>query len=213
MKRLNILISVVLLIIVAISCSNDDENVSINANSKEINDVVCCFDLSKHLDEISSLDSLESINIPVEVISSGNVNKIRSTRAGEITPAIGTITNLGNQKTLFKYGEGENLVPKYYCGTSAYSLTISTIYKVSVRYELNENYEIKGLKGEKSGWNGSYTNCKQEKWQGKKGDTDYTEFYTYVYDIKSSINGYSAGEHCWVPLNVNDVRIYTRIYQ
>lgn len=213
MKRLNIFISFILLIAGATSCSNDEEYVSVNANSKKINEVVYCFDLSKHLDEISSLDSLESINIPIEVIGSKNENKIASTRAGEITPIVGTITNLGNQKTLFKYGVGENLVPSYYCGPNYNYMTISTVYQISVRYDLNDNYEVKGFIGEKSGWDNTYYNNSQNRWQGKRGDTNYTELYTYVYDIKSTLQGYSAGEHCWVPVNVNDVRIYAKILQ
>lgn len=44
-------------------------------------------------------------------------------------------------------------------------------------------------------------------------NTNYTELFTFIYDIKSTFQGYSAGEHCRVPLNVNDVRIYARILQ
>lgn len=211
MKKLNIFISFVLLIAVATSCSNDEEYVTVNTNKNK--DLVYRFDLTKYLDEISSLDSLESINIPIEVIESEKENKIPTTRAGEITPVVGTITNLGNKKTLFKYGVGENLVPSYYCGSNVYHMTISTVYKVSVRYDLNDNYDVKGIIGEKSGWNGKYIDNPQIRWQGKDGDTNYTELFTFIYDIKSTLQGYSAGEHCWVPLNVNDVRIYARILQ
>lgn len=125
MKKPNILISLILFIAVATSCSNDEEYVCDNAHSKKVvNDVVYCFDLSKHLDEISSLDSLESINIPIEVIENENTNKIPYTRSGEIIPVVGKITNLGNKKTLYKYGVGENLVPSYYCGSNMNYATI-----------------------------------------------------------------------------------------
>lgn len=214
MKKPNILISLILFIAVATSCSNDEEYVCDNAHSKKVvNDVVYCFDLSKHLDEISSLDSLESINIPIEVIENENTNKIPYTRSGEIIPVVGKITNLGNKKTLYKYGVGENLVPSYYCGSNMNYATISTVYEVSVSYDLNDNFEVKGFIGEKSGWNGTYIKNPQTKWQVKRGDTNYTELYTYVYDIKSTIQGYSAGEHCWIPTNVNDVRIYAKFLQ
>lgn len=92
-------------------------------------------------------------------------------------------------------------------------LSYSFVYEVSVSYDLNDNFEVKGFIGEKSGWNGTYIKNPQTKWQGKRGDTNYTELYTYVYDIKSTIQGYSAGEHCWIPTNVNDVRIYAKFLQ
>ena len=136
-----------------------------------------------------------------------------STRAGEIIAVVGTVTNLGNKTTLFNYGVGENLVPYYYCGSTLNYATISTVYKVSYTYELNDNYAVRGYTGEYSGWNGTRIPNPQVRWQGENGDTEHIEFYTYVYDIKSTIQGYSAGEHCWVPVNTNDVRIYARIYE
>ncbi|HJH76441.1 MAG TPA: YjbH domain-containing protein [Prevotellaceae bacterium] len=213
MKKLVSFFLLSLLIGVATSCSNGEESAFVNADCEKSTDVICCFDLSKYINEISSLDSLESIDIPIKLIGCENLNKNSYTRAGEITPIVGTVTNLGNLKTFFKYGVGENLVPSYYCGPNLNYMTISTVYKVSVRYELNDNYEVKGFVGEKSGWNGTYINNPQIRWQGKTGDTNYTELYTFAYDIKSTYSGQSAGEHCWVPLNVNDVRIYAKILQ
>lgn len=37
----------------------------------------------------------------------------------------------------------------------------------------------------------------------------------YSFDLASHMDSkaYSAGEHCWVPMNVDDIRIYTRIYE
>lgn len=202
-----------LLIITAASCTNkDDEFGQIPEETKNI-DMVYSFDLTQYFDAISSLDSLEVIEIPVKIVENEGFYSNTSTRSGEITPIVGTITNLGNKQTLFRYGIGDNLVPSYYCGNNFNYMTISTVYKVSIRYDLNDDYEVKGYTGEYSGWNGTYVNNPQTKWQGKDGDTNYTEFYTYVYDIKSTVQGYSAGAHCWVPVNVNDVRIYTRIMQ
>ena len=195
------------------SCTSEDDSFSAIDNEKKSEEIVYSIDVSRYAKEISSLDSLESIDIPVNVIENCNLIKKASTRAGETTPVVGTITNLGNQKTWFKYGVGENLVPSYYCGPNLNYMTISTVYKVSVRYDLNDNYDVKGFTGEKSGWNGRYINNPQTRWQGKKGDTSYTELYTYVYDIKSTLQGASAGKHCWVPVNINDVRIYSRILQ
>ncbi|MFZ1237182.1 MAG: hypothetical protein WAR39_09340 [Prevotella sp.] len=194
------------------ACTNEDID-SLNVSEDKSKDVVYSFDLSANLDAISSLDSLESTTIPVTVIGNVDFNSPSATRAGQITPIVGTVTNLGNQKTLFRYGVGENIVPQYYCGNNLNYMTISNVYKVSVRYELNDNYEVKGYTGDNTGWNGTYINNPQTRWQGKKGDTSYTEFYTFVYDIKSTLQGYSAGDHCWLPVNVSDVRIYTRIFE
>ena len=202
-----------LLFVTAVSCtSKDDEFGNISVETRNA-DIVYSFDLTQYLDAISSLDSLESIEVPVKVLENDNLYSKTSTRSGEITPIVGTVTNLGNKQTLFRYGIGENLVPSYYCGNNLNYMTISTVYKVSIRYDLNDDYDVKGYIGEYSGWNGTYVNNPQTRWQGKNGDTNYSEFYTYVYDIKATIQGYSAGEHCWVPVNVNDVRIYTKIMQ
>ncbi len=197
----------------ATACSDEDVNVNSVTHNQKQSEVVLSFDLAAYQDEITSLDSLQSIDIPVKVIENGYISKMPSTRAGEIIAVVGTVTNLGNKTTLFNYGVGENLVPYYYCGSTLNYATISTVYKVSYTYELNDNYAVRGYTGEYSGWNGTRIPNPQVRWQGENGDTEHIEFYTYVYDIKSTIQGYSAGEHCWVPVNTNDVRIYARIYE
>lgn len=157
-------------------------------------------------EKLATLDSMQTLEVPMNVISS------KKTR-GVITPVIGTITNLGNKKTLWVYGLGDNLVPRYYCGTDMRDMTISTCYKVSVRYDLNDDYVVKGYTGEKSGWEAVYVKNKQEKWQGQKGDTSYQEFYTYAFNIKAKASGVNTGKDCWVPCQVDSIRIYVRIMQ
>ncbi|MDE6792178.1 MAG: hypothetical protein K2J48_03750 [Muribaculaceae bacterium] len=196
--------------LVAVSCaSNDDEP------AKELNDegtvVELSFDLESVKDQLIQLDSLESIIVPVTTTIVEGKNEVL-TKSDDILPAKGTITNLGNKKTLWKYGVGENLVPKYLCGTNLGQATISTMYKISVRYDLNNDYMIKGFTGEKSGWNGVLLNNSQEKYQGNTGNTDYIEYYTFVYDIISTLDGYTPpGGHYWVPVEQNEARIYAKI--
>lgn len=127
----------------ATACSDEDVNVNSVTHNQKQSEVVLSFDLAAYQDEITSLDSLQSIDIPVKVIENGYISKMPSTRAGEIIAVVGTVTNLGNKTTLFNYGVGENLVPYYYCGSTLNYATISTVYKVSYTYELNDNYAVR----------------------------------------------------------------------
>lgn len=136
---------------------------------------------------------------------------------GEIIPYQGKITNMGNKKTLWKYGVGENLVPQVFCGTNIMTdLTISELWKISVTVDLtNENYAVRGFIGEKSGWSDKNINNPQTRAQLPGGTVDNPEFHTYVWKIISDINGKNYGyTNCYKPLaSPNDARIYIRIYE
>lgn len=202
-------ILVIMFMVLLCACSSDiisESHIEKAENIQNYDTLVFTVNCDSLGEKLVSLDSMQTLEVPMNVISS------KKTR-GVITPVIGTITNLGNNKTMWVYGLGENLVPRYYCGTDLRDMTISACYKVSVRYDLNEDYVVKGYTGKKSGWSGAYVKNKQEKWQGQKGDTSYQEFYTYAYNILSKVSGVHTGKDCWVPCQVDSIRIYVKIMQ
>lgn len=126
-------------------------------------------------EEISELDSLESIIVPVNTsfpgtggISGGSGPE---TMAPYI-PCIAKVTNLGNHQTVWKYGVGDNRVPDYLCGTSLADATISTLYKVSIIYDRVDGYYIDSHSGTDSGWLPIYINNPQTPFQNMNSGDD-----------------------------------------
>lgn len=62
------------------SCTSEDDSFSAIDNEKKSEEIVYSIDVSRYAKEISSLDSLESIDIPVNVI--GNCNLIKKPQQG-----------------------------------------------------------------------------------------------------------------------------------
>lgn len=213
MYKLFIPLTVTLLSLLTCSCSSsEDEPMAVNAEEDNATLVEFSFDLTSIQNELAGLDSLESIEVPIQPTVAGNNRPL--SRSSVITPVQGTITNLGNQKTLWKYGVGENLVPRSLCGSTFNEMTISTVYKISVRYDLTDDFMVKGYTGDYSGWNGKYLYNPQTKYQGTNGDNTYVEFYTYVYDIISTLQGYTPpGGHLWVPVKESEAKIYVKIFE
>lgn len=203
----------VLFSLLTFSCSSSvDEPLSVNTEEDNATLVELSFDLSSIQNELAELDSLESVEIPIRSTIIGN--KRRLSRSSVITPVQGTVKNLGNQKTLWKYGVGENLVPRYLCGATFNEMTVSTLYRISVRYDLTDDFMVKGFTGDYSGWNGTYIYNPQTKYQGTYGDNTYIEFYTFVYDIISTVQGYTPpGGHLWVPFKESEAKIYVKIFE
>lgn len=206
----NIMFVVLGLCVGFMSCTSDLEPTEITT---EVNyeEYAFVFDLKEYRTAIEALDSLESITIPfkVELINSTNH---AITRASAPIVGQGTVENLGNQKTLWRYGRGQNLVPKYLCGTNLGQMTISTVYKITLTLEIGDSYTYEGLTGEYSGWDGVNIGNSQERWQGSKtNSTTSKSFYTYCYDIIATMDGTAPpGGHCWVPYNKDQIRIYVK---
>lgn len=212
MNKKIFLIAITIVSLLTYSCSSSEDEPMAPKVEENTTLVEYSFDLANMQKELAELDSLESIEITMCPTVAGGDRP--ATRSSVITPVQGTITNLGNQKTLWKYGVGENLVPRYLCGGTFNEMTISTVYKIAVRYDLTDDFMVKGYTGEKSGWSGKYLNNPQTKYQGTSGDDTYIEFYTFVYDIISTVQGYTPpGGHLWVPFKESEARIYVKIYE
>lgn len=218
MNRILFCISALMMVLM-ISCSDDmsenekdydgdDDGVVIALSINKASLQKCCQDLA----------FMESVDIPVSASfpGTGDIGGGDTADLDIYIPTVCTVTNMGNQRTLWKYGVGENLVPDYLCGTSLNDMTISTLYKYSVKYYIEGDYTLKGLTGPKSGWDRIFINNSQEKKQYGFDNTPegYMEYYTYVYDIITSIKGYTIPNgHCWVPCNTDEVAVYIKVYK
>ena len=182
-------------------------------NTKEVNyeEYAFVFDLNENRAAIEALDSLESITVPFK-IELVNPTNYATTRASAPIAGQGTVESLGNQKTLWRYGRGQNLVPQYLCGTNLGQLTISTVYKITLTLEIGESYTYEGTIGDYTGWDGVYIGNSQNPWQGSKvNSTTSKSFYTYCYDIIATMNGVAPpGGHYWVPYNKDKIKIYVK---
>lgn len=195
------------------SCTSESEPIENNA-SASYEEYAFAFDLNECKEAIESLDSLESITIPfkVELINSTNHDL---TRASAPIVGQGTIENLGNQKTLWKYGRGQNLVPRYLCGGSLWETTVSTVYKITLTLDVDDSYTYEGLReGEYMGWDQTYIGNSQMPWQGSSSDSPNSKsFYTFCYEIIATISGIAPpGGNVWVPYNKDQIRIYVKKY-
>lgn len=197
---------------ILVSCSSDGDIISSdNVKGEELYaDYSISFE-NYDFDEL--LKDRDSITVPVfaEYIS-GTLPQTK----GVIIPTKGTVERLGNVKTLWKYGVGENKVPMLFCGNNFSQMTISELWKISVTIDLtNENYAVRGFVGEWSGWNGTYLSNPQTRFQGASGTSESPVYYTYVYRVISDINGRTYGiKDCYVPFkDENNARIYYRIYE
>lgn len=165
-------------------------------------------ELEKQLDEKDSI----TVSMTPEYIS----GTMPQTKAGPLIPYQGTITKLANQKTVWKYGVGENKVPSVFCGTSFNQMTISELWKISLTIDLtDESYAVRGFEGEWTGWSAANLSNTQTRYQGNGGTSTKPEFFTFVWRIVSDINGRNFGyTRCYVPFDdQTKARIYVRIYE
>lgn len=193
------------------SCSSDSDIIPRDNIEEELYaDYSFSFDCND-FEQLLKDDDSAIVPVVAEYIS-GTIPK---TKAGEIIPYQGTVTKLENQKTVWKYGVGENLVPYVFCGTSYSDMTISEIWRLSLTIDLtNENYAVRGFVGEWSGWEGSNRNNPQTRYQGNGGTADKPMFTTYIWRVVCDLMGKDYGyKRCYVPFDdQNKARIYVRIY-
>lgn len=192
------------------SCTNDSEPID-STSETYCEEYAFVFNLKEYEDAITSLDSLESITVPFEVELINSTNPVK-TRASAPIAGQGTVESLGNQKTLWRYGRGQNLVPRYLCGTNLGEMTVSTVYKITLTLDIGDSYTYEITEGEYRGWDATYVGNSQEPWQGSKMNSSTSKsFYTYCYDIIATMDGIAPpGGHCWVPYNKDQIRIYVK---
>lgn len=189
-------------------CTSDEEPV--NPVPKEQSPSKINIILSANKDDIQAaaqgLDSLESREIHLKCRLEGAFSPSSLTRTQGVLSFTGNIKKRGRIKTLFNYGEGQNLVPAGLCG--AYS--ISDWYEVSGNVEFSfpgATYE--NTVGEYSGWSGRNIGNPQTPYQFNRGTEDAPEYVTFIYDIRSGADGTTPpGGHLWVPFNDNEVKLY-----
>lgn len=165
-------------------------------------------DLEKQLNEKDSI----TVSMTPEYIS----GTIPQTKASQLNTYEGTIVKQANQKTIWKYGVGENKVPSVFCGTTYSEMTISELWKISLTMDLTDkDCAVRGFEGEWSGWSGANINNSQTRFQGVGGTSNKPEFFTFVWRIVGDINGRNFGyTRCYVPFDdQTKARIYVRIYE
>lgn len=109
-------------------------------------------------------------------------------------------------------------MPKYLCGTNLGQMTVSTLYEISVRFDVADGYTYENVNGggELSGWGAIYLNNPQTPYQNYRMiGTTTKEFFTYVFDIIATIQGNATpgGGHLWVPRHADEVRLYVKRYK
>lgn len=201
------------LAILMIACENTTEPTVSSKDEANDNEVTLVLKMNTYGMEqsISDLDSLESIEIPIEIesIIGDNAAITRAIPATEIT---GTITNTGNHKVVFKYGSGQNLVPSYLCGTGIGNATISTVYQIKASIKLTDNMFAKGIEGEYSGWKEVFIVNTQEQYQYVRGTNEEPIYMTFCYHILSTFDGWTLPNGgLEVPYPKEQIRLYAQI--
>lgn len=189
------------------SCTSDIEPLESNVDAG-YEEFAFALNLAEYGDAIAALDSLESVEVSFEVEKIGAAS---GTRASGPIAASGTVENLGNKQTLWKYGRGQNLVPRYLCGSSLTEMTVSTVYKITLNLQIDDTYTYEGTKGDYMGWSQTYVGNSQEPWQDSSVSGNTKSFFTFCYDIIATIDGMAPpGGHCWVPYNKDEIKIYVK---
>ncbi len=153
------------------------------------------------------LDEFESVSIPLSAKISAEMSQNLLSRGTTIPLNFsGNITKRGTIKTLWKYGEGQNLVPAGLCG----SYSISDWYEVSGTISVGfAGATYISTTGEYSGWSGKNIGNTQTPYQANRGTETEPEFYTFIYDIRSGGDGTTPpGGHLWVPCSQEEVKLY-----
>lgn len=209
-----IIYSLCTFIICLSSCSSEDDIISSNMEENKLY-ADYAFTINTPMEELEKqLEKSDSISVCMtpEYLS----GTIPQTKAGPLVPYQGTITKLDNQKTLWKFGVGENKVPMVFCGTNFSQMTISEVWEISLTIDLtDESYAVRGFTGEWSGWNTRLVNNPQEKFQGNAGTSTQPKFTTYIYRIIGDLSGNNYGyTRCYVPFDdEKKARIYIRVYE
>ncbi|MDE6142960.1 MAG: hypothetical protein K2F94_02655 [Muribaculaceae bacterium] len=106
-------------------------------------------------------------------------------------------------------------MPKYLCGNNLGEMTISTVYKITLKLDTDGSYTYGNGDGDHKGWSDYYIGNSQEPWQGSESTSSTSlSFYTFCYDIIATMDGMATpgGGHCWVPYHKDEIRIYVKKY-
>lgn len=210
MKRLilNLLLPSILLVVNACSSKEECYEALCSQNESEfIFKIDPDFELG---DTLTSLDSLESISIPLVIDSI----KGGLTRA-DIVAFQGSIENLGSQHVAFLPNSGMNIVPSYLCGSGLSRATISTVYRLTLTIDLGNNLGARGFEGEKSGWSGIYlSNPQVQEQRTASSDSSQAKYQTFCYHIRSTNDGWTLPNGgLVVPFPLEDIRLYAKVYE